>query len=132
MSLDGALFDPARHQALADIPWDAGRVCAAIAAIIEDVERQRDTDGQWPVHPDDADSPADTVKPPPLTPLYHGTVGVRWALRYLESLGFASRQPPLSADLPELIKRKGLEAMRKEIAVCTSRAIVFLLQNRDD
>ena len=32
------LFDPARHEPLLDIDWDAARVRAAIAAIVAEME----------------------------------------------------------------------------------------------
>src|SRR5213594_3011126 len=51
------LFSPEAHEALADEPWSAERVRAAIASIVADAESAFD-DG-WPTHPQDVVEDAD-------------------------------------------------------------------------
>jgi hypothetical protein len=63
------LFQPASHEALADEPWSADIVRAAIASIVTDVESAFD-DG-WPLHPEDKekdDDPAGTSAQPSTSP----------------------------------------------------------------
>jgi hypothetical protein len=84
------LFDPARHEPLQSLEWDETRVRQFIARIVSQTEAQMNTDGLWPVHPNDGggeDNPRS-----PLTPLYHGACGVAWALGYLEAVGAVKLQ----------------------------------------
>lgn len=78
------LFEPDRHQALFDAAWDASRARAAVRSIVQDIERYRGTDGQWPMHPldDEGDVPRTGFKS-----LYLGRAGVLWALWYLQREG---------------------------------------------
>jgi hypothetical protein len=76
-----ALYDPARHEPLRDIPWDAARARAAIERIVADAEARFAEERYWPAHPNDGDGPG------PDYPLYMGACGVMWALHYLQSVG---------------------------------------------
>lgn len=79
------LYDPARHEALNPVAWEADAVRAAIEGIVADTERAFDVERWWPQHPRDADTDADLEQP--LPPLYFGACGVFWALHYLQSVG---------------------------------------------
>jgi hypothetical protein len=79
------LFDPARHESLQVIPWDADRVRTAIAQIVADAEARFTPQGWWPQHPRDVEPGEDASQP--ATPLYHGACGVVWALHYLQDVG---------------------------------------------
>jgi len=80
------LFDPARHEQLLDIDWDATRARAAIAEIIGDVEHTMATGVTWPWHPLDEDKePA-----PPHQSIYLGASGTLWAMWYLQQAGAVS------------------------------------------
>lgn len=83
---DIVLFDPARHEPLLDIDWDAKRVRAAIAAIVEEIQATHSTDVTWPLHPLDEGS----VPEPPHKSIYLGASGVLWAIWYLERAGAVS------------------------------------------
>jgi Lanthionine synthetase C-like protein len=84
------LFDPTRHEALQPIAWDPARVRAGIEGIVRDTEAQATLKGWWPPHPRDLE-PADDSSVP-YTPLYHGALGVCWALHHLQDLGAATAQ----------------------------------------
>lgn len=78
------LYDPQRHEPLADIPWSQEAARAAIVRICSAAEAEFDAArGNWPMHPQD--------EPP--TPgarsdgLYLGGAGVVWALRDLAAQG---------------------------------------------
>ena len=80
------LFDPARHEQLLAIDWDATRARAAIAEIIGDVEHTMATGVTWPWHPLDEDKePA-----PPHQSIYLGASGTLWAMWYLQQAGAVS------------------------------------------
>ena len=83
------LFDPARHEALCDTPWDAGQARAALQDIVDDIERSRGPRGHWPVHPQDeeGDTPAGGFKS-----LYLGSAGLGWALWHLQQTGAVQLQ----------------------------------------
>lgn len=81
------LFDPARHEALQPIAWDAQRVGDTIAHIADATRAAFTPDRLWPSHPLDLQS--DGGYAPALTPLYFGAAGVIWALHYLEASGAA-------------------------------------------
>ena len=86
------LFDPARHEALCDTPWDAGQAQAALQDIVDDIERSRGPQGHWPVHPldEEGDTPAGGFKG-----LYLGSAGLGWALWGLDdTMGFDAPRPP--------------------------------------
>jgi hypothetical protein len=79
------LFDPERHEQLADAPWDANVARRAIAAIVARTEASFDENELWPAHPQDLeDGPLRRV-----ASLYLGAAGVVWALHELERLGVA-------------------------------------------
>jgi Lanthionine synthetase C-like protein len=77
------LFTPEAHEALADEPWSAEGVGAAIASIVADAERAFD-DG-WPMHPQDEDDDLQATK---LRTVYLGGAGVVDALHRLARRGF--------------------------------------------
>jgi hypothetical protein len=82
------LFDPARHEPLADRPWDEARVRAAIATIVADTEGAFDERELWLAHPRDLeDGPL-----PQATSAFLGAAGVIWALHELERRGAAELQ----------------------------------------
>jgi hypothetical protein len=83
---DAMLFDPARHEPLLDIAWDAARARAAIAAIIEDTEKTVGTGISWPWHPLDEGR----VPQPPHKSIYLGASGTLWAMWYLQRAGAVS------------------------------------------
>lgn len=96
----GALFDPSRHEPLADIPWDADAVCAAIERIVAETRRDFTAQDLWPVHPRDAEG-----GPDPRTSLWEGAVGVIWGLDHLIRERAASPGPTFVEHLPGLQRR---------------------------
>src|ERR1700681_795116 len=48
---DRMLFEPARHEPLLNIDWDAARARAAIVAIVDEIEATQGTGITWPWHP---------------------------------------------------------------------------------
>ncbi|MBU6484442.1 MAG: LanC-like protein [Betaproteobacteria bacterium] len=91
------LFEPARHEPLLDIAWDARRARAAIAAIVEEIEATQGAGITWPWHPlDEGRDPE-----PPHKSIYLGASGVLWGMWYLQRAGAVSlRMKP-----PDLIDR---------------------------
>lgn len=79
------LFDPARHEPLQPIAWDADQARVAIARIVADTEARFTPEQYWPPHPRDLQGRDSPVAP--YTPLYHGACGVVWALHYLQDVG---------------------------------------------
>lgn len=98
------LFDPDRHEALCDTPWDDTQAHAAIRAIAHDIEQHR-VDGHWRAHPldDEGDEPADGCKS-----LYLGSAGVLWALWYLQRQGAVE----LASDPAGLIEQAHADYLR--------------------
>jgi len=90
------LYDPARHESLLDLEWDATRARAAISTIVEDAEATQAPDITWPWHPLDVEETPEA----PHKSIYLGSSGVLWALWYLERVGAASLriQPALFID----------------------------------
>jgi hypothetical protein len=88
------LYDPARHELLLPIAWDAAEARAAIERIVRDAEdRWSDATG-WPLHPLDVDP----KEVPALiaTPFSFGVSGALWALNHLQSSGAVRlRRDPL-------------------------------------
>jgi hypothetical protein len=80
------LFTPEAHEALADDPWSAERLRAAIASIVADAESAFD-DG-WPTHPMDAEDENEARTR--FRTVYLGGAGVVDALRRLERRGFVA------------------------------------------
>ena len=80
-----ALYDPMRHEQLAETEWSAPRARAAITAICRDVESAFDPDRLWLLHPDDEepDIPADRI----LRGVYLGAAGMLHALARLAEAG---------------------------------------------
>jgi Lanthionine synthetase C-like protein len=97
------LYDPARHEALQAMPWDEGRVRAAIEHIVADTEARFAPDGYWPLHPRDVGGNEDPTRP--ATSLYHGACGVIWALHYLQSAGAATLSRRYANELDTLLLR---------------------------
>jgi hypothetical protein len=97
------LFDPARHEPLRPLPWDAAAAQAEIERIVRDAEARCRDDGCWPAHPldRDGDDAADRVD----TPLYHGACGVVWALRYLAAVGAVALTRNQAGDCGRLLER---------------------------
>ena len=91
------LFEPARHEPLQNIDWDAARARAAIAAIVDDMEAALGTGIAWPRHPLDEK----TDPEPPHKSIYRGVSGALWALWYLQRSGAVS----LRIKPPDLIGR---------------------------
>lgn len=94
------LFDPARHEPLQPIAWDAARARAAIEAIVRDTEARCVPGRWWPLHPRDVDPGEDAQQVSPS--LYYGAAGVVWALRYLEAVGAVRRGGGWREDLAAL------------------------------
>lgn len=92
------LFEPDRHEPLVDEPWDAARAHEALRTIVRDVQSSQRSDGHWPVHPRDEDSPVPRTG---FKSLYLGSAGVLWALWYLQRAGAVD----LQIDLPSSIER---------------------------
>jgi lanthionine synthetase-like protein len=78
------LFSPEAHEALADEPWSAERMRAAIASIVADAESAFD-DG-WPLHPQDDEG--DDASVSQLRTVYVGGAGVVAALDRLARRSF--------------------------------------------
>ena len=80
-----ALFDPARHEPLGPSPWQEADARAAITRIVAAAIAEFEPDfDAWPMHP--LDEPEDAEQR--AYGLYHGSVGVVWALRELSRRGF--------------------------------------------
>ncbi|HEY1426960.1 MAG TPA: LanC-like protein [Caulobacteraceae bacterium] len=79
-----ALFDPARHEPLADIAWDPAVARGAIERIVADVRAAASPEGLWPNHPQE-----ELPETAPQTMLYLGAAGVIWGLDYLVKAGAA-------------------------------------------
>jgi lantibiotic modifying enzyme len=75
------LYDPERHEPLAELAWSESRAREAIVEICRDAEAAFAGDRLWPLHPDDRDDgiPADEI----LRGLYLGAAGVLHALARL-------------------------------------------------
>jgi hypothetical protein len=79
------LYDPARHEHLADLPWCPAIARDAIAAICREAEAAFDRDRLWPLHPEDDEpgTPVDGI----LRGLYVGAAGMLHALARLAEAG---------------------------------------------
>ncbi len=75
------LYDPARHEPLAELAWRPARARDAIAAICRDAEAAFDRDRLWPLFPadDEPGTPEDGI----LRGLYVGAAGMLHALARL-------------------------------------------------
>ena len=81
------LFEPDRHEALDNTPWNADQAHDALRRIVQDIERHRAAPGHWPDHPLDA---ADDMPATGCHSLYLGGAGVLWSLWYLQREGAVS------------------------------------------
>jgi hypothetical protein len=73
------VFDPARHEPLAEIPWSEARARDAIAAICRDLEAAFDRERLWPLDPADIEpGTAEVVRG-----LYLGAAGMLHGLHRL-------------------------------------------------
>ena len=77
------LHDPARHEPLRPVEWDARAAAGMIERIVRDTEDRFDPQSHWPLHPLDAN----VGERDPLFNLYFGAGGVVWALHDLQSSG---------------------------------------------
>jgi len=96
----GAQFDTARHETLADIPWNAGAAHGALERIVDETRAAFTPNGLWPIHPRDADGGSH-----PRTSLWEGAAGVIWGLDHLARERAASPGPSFSEHLPEVQRR---------------------------
>ena len=123
------LFDPARHEALADIAWDEARVRDFIAHIVSGTEAAYSPKGWWPQHPLDGDPAEDLSQAVPA--LYHGACGVCWALHYLQDVGAAKLQRNYLGRTAELLARTdawlGDEAPRQRASFLMGHTPIHLL-----
>jgi hypothetical protein len=77
------LHDPARHEPLQPIEWDARVAARAIERIVRDTEARFSSTSHWPNHPLDADDGESS----PVFNMYSGAGGVVWALHHLQARG---------------------------------------------
>jgi hypothetical protein len=77
------LHDPARHEPLQPVEWDARVAARAIERIAHDTEAHFSPAAHWPNHPLDADDGESS----PVFNLYSGAGGVVWALHHLQAQG---------------------------------------------
>lgn len=77
------LFEPARHEPLCELAWDASRAREAMRSIVRDLEANLGAEGVWSAHP------LDEVEGPPTgqKSLYLGASGALWAIWFLEQEG---------------------------------------------
>ena len=92
------LFEPQRHERLADTAWNADRAREAIRDIAADTEAAMQSGVAWPWHPLDADGTSE----PPHRSLYLGAAGVLWALWALERSGLVALRSPPAAHVGRL------------------------------
>ena len=92
------LFDPERHEALSDQPWDPALARSVIERIFADACNRYRSGSGWPVHP--LDSP-DAGKV--LYMLYAGVAGVIWGLDQLQRMG-VGRAPDFTPALASLLE----------------------------
>ena len=95
------LFQPQRHEPLADAPWDEGAVRGWIAAFAAEAGARYARDGTWPPHPRDLDDGVAT----PLTGIYDGEAGMLWALLALARRGFAATAPDVRTRITDVVAR---------------------------
>ena len=79
------LYDPARHEPVAEVAWSESRARDAIVAICQDVEAGFAGERLWPMHP--ADYEPGTAPDGILRGLYLGAAGVLHALWHLAEQG---------------------------------------------
>ena len=86
------LFRPDAFEPLTPAPWEAGRVRAAVRAIVADADEAFDPHGLWPAHEWDGWQAA-----LPMKNLYVGAAGVIWALHALQRVGHVETRLDLAA-----------------------------------
>ena len=84
MSGTPPLFEPERHEALVDTPWDESLARATITAIAQDAAHAYTIEGLWPIHPRDAEYADGRTS---FKSLYFGAAGTIWALHDLDARG---------------------------------------------
>lgn len=94
------LYEPSRHERLAEISWNAGAAQVAIERIVADAREAFTPEGLWPIHPDDGPNEWGA-----LTGLYFGAAGVIWALDYLQRQGVVAEGPNFHESLPDIEAR---------------------------
>lgn len=126
---DLALFDPKRHEAVTDRPWDAGVARAAIHAIVDDARAAYTPETLWPGHQNDAPLEAD-----PFCCLYFGAAGIIWALDYLARVGACDdRNPRMDAERVLTINRKMMGAEEPRLqSLLMGDAGIWLTQWRQE
>jgi hypothetical protein len=89
------LYDPARHEVLAELEWSASRARDASAAICRDAQAAFEGERLWPLHPDDDEpgTPADGI----LRGLYVGAAGMLHASRRLAEAELCELTPDIAA-----------------------------------
>lgn len=80
------LFEPARHEPLQDVAWDASRAQEVVRSIVLDLEGSLRPGNFWPVHPLEEMEELRTG----YKTLYFGAAGALWAMWYLAREGAAS------------------------------------------
>lgn len=96
-----ALFDPARHEALAGAPWHDDTARAGLQRIADDACAAFDANLGWPAHPlDDPKQPDERFHD-----LYWGAGGVVWALEHLARAGTINRKPDFRAFVAGLVQK---------------------------
>jgi hypothetical protein len=78
------LFDPQRHETLANVAWDETAARAWIAHYADDAQHTFSREQRWPTHPRDA---GNDIGDTPCPMLYFGAAGVIWALDHLARAG---------------------------------------------
>lgn len=96
------MYDPARHEGLADVAWSTSRARDGVAGLCRDAESAFDPDRLWPLHPrdDEPGTPADGI----LRGLYVGAAGMVHALSRLAEAGLhvpALDGPAIAGELYE-------------------------------
>ncbi|HTV77815.1 MAG TPA: LanC-like protein [Steroidobacteraceae bacterium] len=106
------IYDAARHEPVQSLEWNEDRARRAIHEIVADAEQAFTPERYWSPHPKDADG----IDSGAFTPLYHGALGVIWALQHLRDLGAAALSRDYAASLPRLQQdnRRWLDAQGNE------------------
>lgn len=118
------LFDPKRHEAVSDRPWDEQLARSIIARIFADACDRYRSDAGWPVHPLDSSDPGEKNYM-----LYFGAAGVIWGLDQLQRWG-VGRAPNFTPALESLLEnnRRAISdiACGNHGLLCGDAGILFL------
>jgi hypothetical protein len=99
------LFDPERHEPLADVAWSEAATRAWIVRYANDAQAAFSPERLWKTHPRDAGNDiADT----PCPMLYFGAAGVIWALDRLASAGAIKPTIDFAPAVVDLVARNTL------------------------